>query len=261
MTTATLDDLLALNDEIAALVRAGLPLEEGLAELGGDMPGRLGRIATSLSEAASRGEPLEQALLDRAVALPPVYRAVMQAGMRAGRLPAALEAVATSARRITETRRAAVIAVSYPLLVSALVWCGLAVFTRTLAPSLARSFHSLDVPGERFFAALEPDRPLGVVLGARVSRGRRAAGRGMVVSLHAGNHDRGRCRKRGQVQFVRSTRRAVPGKLDLSPFPAPPIGSSAGCRGWGGCFAGRGRPPSLKSSPCWSKTTRPCTKR
>ena len=154
MTTATLDDLLALNDEIAALVRAGLPLEQGLAELGRDMPGRLGRIATSLSEAASRGEPLEQALLDRAVQLPPVYRAVMQAGMRAGRLPAALEAVAASARRITETRRAAVVAVSYPLLVSALVWCGLAMFTRTLAPSLARSFHSLDVPGERFFAAL-----------------------------------------------------------------------------------------------------------
>jgi general secretion pathway protein F len=154
MIAATLDDLLAVNDEIAALVRAGLPLEQGLAELGRDMPGRLGRIATSLADAASRGEPLEQTLLDRAVRLPPVYRAVMQAGMRAGRLPAALEAVATSARRITDTRRAAIVAVSYPLLVTALVWCGLAVFTRTLAPSLAQSFHSLGVPGERFFAAL-----------------------------------------------------------------------------------------------------------
>ena len=154
MTTATLDDLIALNDEIAALVRAGLPLEQGLAELGGDMPGRLGQIATSLAEAAARGEPLDQAMLDHAVALPPVYRAVIQAGMRAGRLPAALEAVAASARRITETHRAAVVAVSYPLMVLALVWCGLAMFTRTLAPSLAASFHSMDVPGERFFAAL-----------------------------------------------------------------------------------------------------------
>jgi type II secretory pathway component PulF len=154
MTAATLDDLIALNDEIAALVRAGLPLEEGLAELGGDMPDRLGRIAVSLAEAGARGESLDQALLDQAVRLPPVYRAVMHAGMRAGRLPAALEAVASSARRITETRRAAIVAVSYPLLVLAIVWCGLAMFTRILAPSLARSFHSIDVPGERFFAAL-----------------------------------------------------------------------------------------------------------
>ena len=44
----TVDELLALNDEIAALVRAGVPLERGLADLGGDMPGRLGALATRL---------------------------------------------------------------------------------------------------------------------------------------------------------------------------------------------------------------------
>ncbi len=154
MTTATLDDLISLNDEIAALVRAGLPLEHGLAQLGGDMPGRLGRTAAALAEAAARGESLDQAIVDRAVDLPPVYRAVIQAGMKAGRLPAALEAVAGALRRITDARRAAVLAVSYPLMVSAVVWCGLAVFTALLAPRLAEAFQSLGVPGDRFFAAL-----------------------------------------------------------------------------------------------------------
>ena len=61
----TLDDLIALNDEIAALVRAGVPLEAGLAELGGDLPGRLGRFAAALAERTARGESLAQAIAAR----------------------------------------------------------------------------------------------------------------------------------------------------------------------------------------------------
>ena len=101
----TLNDLLALNQEIAALVRAGVPLERGLADLGADMPGRLGKAAASLAERTARGESLEQALADQAVTLSPAYRAVVQAGVRAGRLPAALEAVAASAHRTAETQQ------------------------------------------------------------------------------------------------------------------------------------------------------------
>ena len=36
----------------------------------------------------------------------------------------------------------------------AVVWCGLAIFAGALAPSLAESFRSLDVPGHQFFAAI-----------------------------------------------------------------------------------------------------------
>jgi type II secretory pathway component PulF len=150
----TLSDLIALNDEIAALVRAGVPLEEGLAELGADMPGRMGQVAAVLAERTARGESLEDALLDQAIALPPAYRAIVQAGVRAGRLPAVLEAVAASARRTAETQRAAVVAVSYPLLVTSLVWIGTAIFCATLAPGLAVSLHALGSPVYKFFAVL-----------------------------------------------------------------------------------------------------------
>ena len=34
----TLDQLIALNDEIAALARAGVPLDQGLLHLGRDLP-------------------------------------------------------------------------------------------------------------------------------------------------------------------------------------------------------------------------------
>jgi general secretion pathway protein F len=150
----TLDDLIALNDEIAALVRAGVPLEQGLAALGGDLPGRMGQVAALLAERTARGEPLAQVVMDHTMGFPPAYRAVVEAGIKAGRLPAALEAVAGSARRLTETHRAAVIAAIYPLLVFALAWGCLVFFARVIAPSLAATFLALGVPGHRFFVTV-----------------------------------------------------------------------------------------------------------
>jgi len=150
----TLDDLIALNDEIAALVRAGVPLETGLAELGGDLPGRLGHYATVLAQRTARGESLAQAITSDAGELPSAYRAVVEAGVRAGRLPAALESVAASARRLVETYRVTAVTAVYPLLVVLVAWCGLLFFACVLAPSLAAMFLALDVPGQQFFAVL-----------------------------------------------------------------------------------------------------------
>ena len=49
--------MIALNDEIAALVRAGVPLEQGLGHLGGDLPGRLGTFTTALADRMGRFRP------------------------------------------------------------------------------------------------------------------------------------------------------------------------------------------------------------
>ena len=136
----TLDDLIALNEEIAALVRAGVPLETGLAELGDDLPGRLGKFAALLAQRTARGESLAQAITDDAGQLPPAYRAVVEAGVRAGRLPAALEAVAASARRLAETHRLVAMAAIYPVIVILVAWCGLLFFTVMLAPRFAAMF-------------------------------------------------------------------------------------------------------------------------
>ena len=69
----TLDQLVALNDEMAALVRAGVPLDRGLQGLGEDLPGRLGRFARQLAERLSHGEALSDALADPALHLPRLY--------------------------------------------------------------------------------------------------------------------------------------------------------------------------------------------
>jgi general secretion pathway protein F len=155
MTTAiTLDELTALSDEIGALVRAGVPLEQGLADLGGDLPGRLGRLAAVLSQRTSRGEPLAEVVADQLADFPPAYQAVIKAGLKAHRLPAALEAVAGAARRLAETQRAVAVAAAYPLLVFVVVWVALACLTGMLAPRLAASFSAFDSRLGNFFGFL-----------------------------------------------------------------------------------------------------------
>ena len=100
----SLDQLAALSEEIAALVRAGVPLDRGLRDLAGETPGQLGKLAGSIGERLEQGHSLEQVV----------------AGFRAGRLPAALESVARTAHRVSQLRRSIGLALIYPTVVLSL---------------------------------------------------------------------------------------------------------------------------------------------
>src|SRR5436309_2247221 len=102
----SLDHLIALNDEIAALARAGLPLERGLREVGRDLSGNLSAVMKRLSGRMEQGASLSEALATERDHFPPVYLAVVEAGLRAGRLPSALESLAGFVRNYAEARRA-----------------------------------------------------------------------------------------------------------------------------------------------------------
>ena len=123
----TLDQLAALNDELAALARAGVPLESGLESLGRDWPGPVGRLVTAVAQRLQAGGDLVGAL-EQETDLPPAYRAVVLAGLRAGRLAVALEGVSAVIRRAAETRRLVLAALIYPAVVLLLAY-GLFLFT------------------------------------------------------------------------------------------------------------------------------------
>jgi general secretion pathway protein F len=145
MSTAGLPELVALNDEIAALVRARLPLETGLGLLGREWPGRLGRIGRELGARMERGESLPVALSSLKPEVPRAYRAVVEAGLRSGRLAEALEGVAEQARRRLDLRRTIERAMGYPLLVLSLAYAlGLASLA-ALVPRLREAATALDV--------------------------------------------------------------------------------------------------------------------
>ena len=146
----SLEHLIALNDEVIALVRAGIPLEQGLLSLGADLPGRLGEITQTLGTRMSQGESLGDALAAQGQRFPRIYAAVIQAGLRVGRLPAALEELADFARRLVELRRAIGLALLYPWIVMAVAYALFIFFAVEIAPRFLAAYTSFRLPRERF---------------------------------------------------------------------------------------------------------------
>jgi general secretion pathway protein F len=142
----TIDHLIALNDEIVAMTRAGVPIEQGLLDLGSDVPGRLGRIAKALGERMSRGEGLTEALAAPGVGAPRVYRAVVEAGVKSGRLSVALEGLASYARGYSEARRSIGMALWYPLVVLSLAYAMFLGLATTLMPRFVGAFLEMGLP-------------------------------------------------------------------------------------------------------------------
>ena len=59
---AALADFIILNDEISAIVRARLPLETQLTQLGKQLPGKAGSLAQRIGQRMERGESLAAAM-------------------------------------------------------------------------------------------------------------------------------------------------------------------------------------------------------
>ena len=153
-TSASLAQLIALNDEIAALVRAGVPLASGLDMAGRDLRGHLSRLAKELAARLNAGESLPRALEAAPSVFPPLYSAVVEAGLAAGRLPAALEGLAGSLRRAADMRRVTGAALVYPLLVALLVYVLFLFSITRVQPRVQDAYRSFDVPQSRLNAGL-----------------------------------------------------------------------------------------------------------
>jgi general secretion pathway protein F len=150
----TLDQLIALNDELVALTRAGMPLERGLIDTGRDLPGRLRTVSTELGRRMGRGETLPEALGNLDAGVPPVYKAVVTAGLRAGRLPMALEGLATYVRGFAEGRQAIGLALWYPLIVLTIAYALFVFIVTTVIPRFLWLFQSLGLPAHAWLHGL-----------------------------------------------------------------------------------------------------------
>ncbi len=155
MAQVTLDELAALSDEMAALVRAGIPLDQGLAALGDDVRGRLGRLATAWAQRLGNGEDLAAILAEDASEIPPLWRNVVLAGMRSGHLAAALEGLATTTRQAADLRRATAVSLIYPLIIVALAFGFLVFSCLALTPILVRTYHDLVARPDPVIAVLD----------------------------------------------------------------------------------------------------------
>jgi type IV pilus assembly protein PilC len=159
-----LADFITLNEEIAAIVRARLPLESHLSRLGRELPGRAGGLAERIGRRMESGEGLAEAMGAECHDLPPAYRAAILAGIHSGELGAALESLVDSASRLDQMRRITGIAILYPLMIVVVVCVLLAVIISQVVPT----FEWLNEPHFGVFARLAHWRPLVPILAAIV---------------------------------------------------------------------------------------------
>ncbi|MBI3406986.1 MAG: type II secretion system F family protein [Planctomycetes bacterium] len=112
------DDLILLNEEIAGMARAGLPLDQGLAVLAGEMGrSRLQTVTAHLADDLRQGRSLSEALDRQAGKVPPFYGALVAAGVRSGRIGDVLSTMTVYARAIADLRATVSSALVYPTLV------------------------------------------------------------------------------------------------------------------------------------------------
>jgi general secretion pathway protein F len=143
MASLSTEQWLALQQEIAAVVRAGVPLDWGLRSLAADLPGQMGRAIENLAERIKKGEPLPLALA-AVGGKERVYAAALVAGLRSGNPALALESAVRTGRRYQRMRSSLWAELIYPL-VLLLVGCGLLGFSSDkLVPVTALSSESFD---------------------------------------------------------------------------------------------------------------------
>jgi type II secretory pathway component PulF len=118
------DDLIALNQEIAGMAKAGMPLDKGLAALAHGMGrGRLQQVTKRLADDLASGCTLPQALERQPGRVPPYYAAILAAGIRSGRIAEVLATLTTYSRMLAEFRASVFSALVYPAVVMALGVC------------------------------------------------------------------------------------------------------------------------------------------
>lgn len=116
----TSEQLIALNDEIAGMARAGLPLDQGLAALAKEMGrGQLRSVTQALAADLQSGQTLPGALERQKGKVPPYYASLVAAGVRTGRVGDVLSTLTTYARSVANLRVLLVDAFFYPAVVVA----------------------------------------------------------------------------------------------------------------------------------------------
>lgn len=155
MAKLTLEELNALNDEMLALVRAHVPLPHSLRVVGRDISGAVGKLLLELGETLESGESLETALQKLDDRVPPIYSAVVAAGVRTGRLPIALESIAIATRHLIEMRRTVNTALTYPLILFVIAY-GLSVaFLFNVAVPILELMAEFRIPGAELLSGVE----------------------------------------------------------------------------------------------------------
>lgn len=115
------NEFLLFNQQLAAITKAGIPLERGLRELAADVSSRsMRKLIDEIAGELEAGVSIEKAFEKRQKRFPPLYGRILKAGVETGRLSEMLTSLNRHLELANHTRRIIIEAMGYPAIVLAL---------------------------------------------------------------------------------------------------------------------------------------------
>lgn len=139
-------DLMIFNQELAALLRSGLPMLQALELMLGRQRNPVFRqILTQVRDQVRSGEDLSAAIAGFGDRFPGLYAATLQAGERSGEMEEVIRRFVRYLDLVLETRRRVVSALVYPAVLVGLSICLIGVMTVYVLPNFTEFFRNLNV--------------------------------------------------------------------------------------------------------------------
>jgi type II secretory pathway component PulF len=140
------ESLSALNEQLAALIEAGVPMDVGMTGDAPLTPEMLRQMNRTVTERVSRGETLFEAFAGDEPLASARYRCLVRLGMQSGSAQAALEGPRQVGIAVDQTTSALRRALLYPLVVCGMAYLGLMAFCSTVVPRLDGIYETLRIP-------------------------------------------------------------------------------------------------------------------
>src|SRR5215510_4522480 len=149
-----LDDFLLFNQQLAALIHAGLPVLQSIQMLRQRSPNPKLRIALSDVEARIKsGNALSEALSSQGATFPKIYTASILAGERSGNLDDVLRRYVEYTKSIAQLRRKIRSALTYPVMLLCAAFILIAILTTFVIPQFSSLYENMgsDLPAITIF--------------------------------------------------------------------------------------------------------------
>ncbi len=139
-----MDEFLAFNQELAALLRAGLPLLQSLDMMVERVEDPATReVLTDIRDQVKSGAELSEAFGQYEDVFPPLYASTLKAGERTGELETVIQRFVRYLRLVLEVRRRVISALVYPAVLIGLSLVMLAVMAIYVVPKFSKFYRDL----------------------------------------------------------------------------------------------------------------------
>jgi len=166
MCNVTLQEVFALNEELAALAAVGIPSNLSPGASPEKVAALLEQINGNLTLRSNLGQSLIAATTENEE-MPPVYRSALEAGLRSNRLSATLDGLSRQVTADNELRTTISRSLTAPLIVLCLAYLGFVFLCLYYSPTLEGMYQQVGQepsPSTQFLVAMREGLPLWATL-------------------------------------------------------------------------------------------------